>query len=101
LEIARLFIRRPKYLLLDEPFAGIDPKHVEELKKLFLRLGKEASVYHDMGILITDHNVKEVFDLVDRVYIISNGEVMFEGSPREAAKDPAVREVFLGTGFNF
>ena len=101
LEIARLFIRRPKYLLLDEPFAGIDPKHVEELKKLFLRLGKEASVYHDMGILITDHNVKEVFSFADRIYVISNGEVLFEGTPKEAAKDPQVRQVFLGEEFTY
>jgi len=101
LEIARLFLKRPKYLLLDEPFAGIDPKHIEELKKLFLKLGKEASVYHDMGILITDHNVKEVFSLADRVYVISNGEVLFEGTPKEAAKDPQVREVFLGEEFTY
>ncbi len=99
LEIARLFLRRPKYLFLDEPFAGVDPKQVGEIKKLILELLERVEHYYDIGILITDHNVWETLKLVNRVYIIDGGTVLFSGEPWEAAENPLVRERFLGSDF--
>jgi len=99
LEIARLFLKRPKYLFLDEPFAGVDPKHVGEIKDLILKLLKKVEHYYDLGILITDHNVWETLKMVDRVYIIDEGSVLFAGDPQEAAKNELVRERFLGKDF--
>ena len=100
LEIARLFLRRPKYLFLDEPFAGVDPKHVGEIKELILNLLRKVEHYYDLGILITDHNVWETLKMVDRVYIIDKGTVLFSGKPEEAAKNELVRERFLGENFS-
>ncbi len=99
LEIARVFLRRPKYLFLDEPFAGVDPKNVSEIKKTILDLLQRVEHVYDLGILITDHNVKETLKMVNRVYIIDSGSVLFAGSPEEAVKDPAVRSRFLGSDF--
>ncbi len=99
LEIARLFLGAPKYLLLDEPFAGVDPKHVQELRKLISNLGRELELLHNIGILITDHNVGETLRLVHRVYIIDEGKIIFEGLPEEAVKNPEVRRKFLGEDF--
>ena len=99
LEIARLFLRRPKYLLLDEPFAGVDPKHVIELKELIKELQVRYKGYYNIGILLTDHNVWETLIFVDRVYIIDEGTVLFQGLPHEAANNPLVRERFLGKNF--
>jgi len=99
LEIGRLFLRRPKYLFLDEPFAGVDPIHVSELKRLILKLLRRVEHYYDLGILITDHNVRETLKMVDRVYVIDEGRILFAGSPQDAARDPLVRERFLGADF--
>ncbi len=99
LEIARLFLKRPKYLLLDEPFAGVDPKNVSEIRKLILQLKHRLEKFYNMGILITDHNIRETLKMVDRVYIIDQGEVLFEGLPWEAVENPLVRERFLGHEF--
>ena len=99
LEIARLFLRRPKYLLLDEPFAGVDPKHVSELKELVLTLKEKFEHYYNIGILITDHNVWETLKFVDRVYIIDEGSVLFSGLPKEAVENEKVRRRFLGEHF--
>jgi lipopolysaccharide export system ATP-binding protein len=100
LEIGRLFLKRPKYLFLDEPFAGVDPKHVVEIKELIVKLLKRVEHYYDLGILITDHNVWETLKLVDRVYIIDEGAVLFSGIPEEATKNELVRERFLGKDFS-
>ncbi|NPB04841.1 MAG: LPS export ABC transporter ATP-binding protein [Aquificae bacterium] len=99
LEIARLFLGKPKYLLLDEPFAGVDPKHVQELRRLIAGLGRQAELFHNIGILITDHNVGETLKLVHRVYIIDEGTIIFEGLPEEAVRHPEVRRKFLGEEF--
>ena len=99
LEIARLFLKRPKYLLLDEPFAGVDPKHVLELKELVLTLKERFEHYYNIGILITDHNVWETLKFVDRVYIIDEGRVLFSGLPKDAVKNEEVRRRFLGEHF--
>jgi lipopolysaccharide export system ATP-binding protein len=99
LEIARLFLKRPHYLFLDEPFAGVDPKRVIEIKKLILELKRKLEPYYKLGILITDHNVGETLKMVDRVYIIDEGQVLFSGLPTEAVKNKEVRERFLGHHF--
>jgi lipopolysaccharide export system ATP-binding protein len=97
LEIARLFLKPPKYLLLDEPFAGVDPKHVQELKNLLLKVKENNPL---LGILITDHNVWETLPFVNRAYIIVNGKIIKSGTPQEVARDPLVRKHFLGQNFN-
>ena len=96
-EIARaLSVGRsgPKFLLLDEPFAGIDPLAVNDLKKLILKLSKNG-----VGILITDHNVRETLKIVDRAYILFNGSVIMSGNPKEIKSDKRVRDVYLGNNF--
>ncbi len=94
LEIARALIPKPKYLFFDEPFAGIDPIMVADIRELILSLKTQ-----NMGVLITDHNVRETIRLVDRVYIVSEGTVIAEGEPREVAMNQKVREVYLGRNF--
>ncbi len=94
LEIARALIPKPKYLFFDEPFAGIDPIMVADIRELILSLKAQ-----DMGVLITDHNVRETIRLVDRVYIVSEGTVIAKGEPREVAMNQKVREVYLGRDF--
>ncbi len=99
LEIARLFLRTPKYLLLDEPFAGVDPKQVGELKRLILDIKRRYQSVHPIGILITDHNVWETMKFVDWVVILHEGQMLFTGYPHEAASNPKVRELYLGEDF--
>jgi lipopolysaccharide export system ATP-binding protein len=95
-EIARSLVIRPQFLLLDEPFSGIDPIQVLELQKIIANL-KHAGI----GILITDHNVRETLAVTDRAYIIANGKIFRAGTPDELARDPEVRRVYLGEGFTF
>jgi len=99
LEIARLFIKPPDYLLLDEPFAGVDPKQVEEIKELILHLRSYYQKTRPIGILITDHNVWETMKFVEWVYILDEGKILFEGRPWEAANNPEVRKRYLGESF--
>ena len=93
-EIARALASRPSYMLLDEPFAGIDPKAVVEIQKLVRHLTNRG-----IGVLITDHNVRETLDLTDRSYIIYSGAVLMEGSKEEIVNDPEVRRLYLGEDF--
>jgi lipopolysaccharide export system ATP-binding protein len=93
-EIARALASRPSYMLLDEPFAGIDPKAVVEIQRLVRRLTTRG-----IGVLITDHNVRETLALTDRSYIIYSGQVLMEGSKDEIVNDPEVRRLYLGEDF--
>ena len=96
LEIARTLATNPKYLLLDEPLTGIDPVSIEEIKTIIKKL-KERNI----GILITDHNVRETLEIVDRAYIINDGAMLMDGTPQEVVNHTAVREVYLGDRFSF
>jgi lipopolysaccharide export system ATP-binding protein len=93
-EIARALASRPSYMLLDEPFAGIDPKAVVEIQKLVRHLTNRG-----IGVLITDHNVRETLDLTDRSYIIYSGAVLMEGGKDQIVNDPEVRRLYLGEEF--
>ena len=93
-EVARALCTDPKFLLLDEPFAGIDPIVVGELQRLIIGL-KEKQI----GILITDHNVREVLSIVDRAYIIFQGQILIEGPSEYLLNDPKAREIYLGEKF--
>ncbi len=93
-EIARSLVIEPSFLLLDEPFSGIDPIQVLELQKIIFDL-KRAGI----GILVTDHNVRETLAVTDRAYIINNGRIFRSGSPEALANDPEVRRVYLGENF--
>ncbi len=95
LEITRALVTNPKLLLLDEPFSGIDPIAVYEVQKIVRRLKERG-----LGILITDHNVRETLKLIDRGYIIHKGQVLVEGSAEFLANDPKAREIYLGPEFN-
>jgi len=95
LEITRALVTSPKLLLLDEPFSGIDPIAVYEVQKIVRRLKERG-----LGILITDHNVRETLKLVDRAYLIHKGEVLYEGSADQLVNDPKAREIYLGPEFN-
>ena len=95
LEITRALVTSPKLLLLDEPFSGIDPIAVYEVQKIIRRLKERG-----LGILITDHNVRETLKLVDRAYLIHKGEVLYEGSAEQLVNDPKARELYLGPDFN-
>src|SRR5216684_8379811 len=95
LEITRSMVTSPKLLLLDEPFSGIDPIAVYEVQKITRRLKERG-----LGILITDHNVRETLKLVDRAYLIHKGEVVYEGSAEQLVNDPKAREIYLGPDFN-
>ena len=90
-EIARALASEPSFMLLDEPFAGIDPLAIADIREVIGYLKNRG-----IGILITDHNVRETLDIIDRASIISSGEVLFEGSPDEIVNDPEVRRVYLG-----
>jgi lipopolysaccharide export system ATP-binding protein len=95
LEITRALVTSPKLLLLDEPFSGIDPIAVYEVQKIVRRLKERG-----LGILITDHNVRETLKLVDRAYLIHKGEVVYEGDGADMINDPKAREIYLGPEFN-
>jgi lipopolysaccharide export system ATP-binding protein len=93
-EIARALASEPSFMLLDEPFAGIDPLAIADIREVIAYLKKRG-----IGILITDHNVRETLDIIDRASIIHAGEVLFEGSPDQIVDDPEVRRVYLGDTF--
>ncbi len=95
LEITRALVTSPRMLLLDEPFAGIDPIAVHEVQKILRRLRDRG-----LGILITDHSAREMLKLIDRGYIIVKGKVLIEGSAEFLANDPKAREIYLGPEFN-
>lgn len=95
LEITRALVTSPKLMLLDEPFSGIDPIAVYEVQKIVRRLKERG-----LGILITDHNVRETLKLIDRGYIIHKGQVLVEGSSEFLTNDPKAREIYLGPEFN-
>jgi len=93
-EIARALASKPRFLLLDEPFAGIDPIAIDEVKKTIYMLKKL-----NIGIIITDHNVKEALSIVDFGYIIYNGEIIKSGSPKEITSDKFVKKIYLGSNY--
>jgi lipopolysaccharide export system ATP-binding protein len=93
-EIARAIATRPTFMLLDEPFAGIDPIAVGDIQALVRHLTGRG-----IGVLITDHNVRETLGLVDRAYILHSGEVLMEGGPDEIVSNPDVRRLYLGEEF--
>ncbi len=95
LEIARALIREPKFVLLDEPFAGIDPLAVDDIKQLILALRNRG-----IGIIISDHNVRETLSICDNAYIVFEGQVILHGTPQEVVNDPRARRVYLGEGFS-
>ena len=94
LEIARTLAANPKFLLLDEPLTGIDPVSIEEIKKIIKSLTKK-----NIGVLITDHNVRETLKIVDKVYIVNEGGIYFEGSPDEAVRNENIKKFYLGSDF--
>ena len=94
LEIARALITEPRLILLDEPFSGVDPKAVEELRNEILKLREQ-----NIAILLTDHNVHETLRVTDRSYVIHEGKVISTGSPQQLINDPKVRETYLGNTF--
>jgi lipopolysaccharide export system ATP-binding protein len=94
-EIARALARSPKFLLLDEPLAGIDPIAVREIRELIAHLKKMG-----IGVLITDHNVRETLDIVNRAYILAHGKVLMEGTPQQIVQHPEVKRLYLGENFN-
>lgn len=93
-EIARALATNPKFLLLDEPFTGVDPLAVEDLQRIILQLRQRG-----IGILITDHNVRETLKITDRSYIISEGIIRTHGTPKEIVNDPIARRYYLGESF--
>ncbi len=95
LEICRALATSPAFILLDEPFAGIDPIAVIDIQKIISHLKRRG-----IGVLITDHNVRETLKITDRAYILRDGNVFRSGTPRELASDPEVRRVYLGDGFH-
>ncbi|HCU58550.1 MAG TPA: LPS export ABC transporter ATP-binding protein [Alphaproteobacteria bacterium] len=95
LEIARALASNPDFILLDEPLAGIDPIAVGEIRSLVSQLKNRG-----LGVLITDHNVRETLDIIDRAYILHGGSVLMEGTPEEIVKNKDVRKVYLGEDFS-
>ena len=95
LEIARTLASRPKYLLLDEPLTGIDPVSIEEIKIIIKKLKQK-----NIGVLITDHNVRETLKIVDKVNIVNEGMIYFSGNPEEAISDERIKKFYLGSNFS-
>ena len=95
-EVARTLALDPRFILLDEPFAGVDPLSVNDIQEIIKNLKRR-----DIGILITDHNVRETFGIVDRAYIMNNGEILVEGTPKEIAASPKARKSYLGEEFEW
>jgi lipopolysaccharide export system ATP-binding protein len=93
-EIARCLAINPKFIMLDEPFAGVDPIAVEDIQYIVWRLK-----YRNIGILITDHNVHETLNITDRAYLLLEGRILFQGKPEELAQNPIVKEKYLGSNF--
>ncbi|EDY87594.1 ABC transporter, ATP-binding protein [gamma proteobacterium HTCC5015] len=93
-EIARALAADPKFVLLDEPFAGVDPISVGDIQHIITSLTKR-----DIGVLITDHNVRETLGICERAYILGNGQVIAEGTPSDVLDNPKVREIYLGEDF--
>lgn len=93
-EIARCLAIDPKFIMLDEPFAGVDPIAVEDIQHIVWQLK-----YRNIGILITDHNVHETLNITDRAYLLFEGRILFQGAPEELAENQIVREKYLGTNF--
>lgn len=93
-EIARCLAIDPKFIMLDEPFAGVDPIAVEDIQHIVWHLK-----YRNIGILITDHNVHETLNITDRAYLLFEGKILFQGKPEELAQNPIVREKYLGSNF--
>jgi lipopolysaccharide export system ATP-binding protein len=94
LEIARTLAAKPKFLLLDEPLTGIDPVSIEEIKTIIKSLTRK-----NIGVLITDHNVRETLKIIDKVYIVNEGGIYFEGSPEEAIRNENIKKFYLGSDF--
>jgi len=94
LEIARSMTLQPSFILLDEPFSGIDPLTVKDLQDLIRELSRSG-----IGVLITDHNVRETLSVTDRAYIVNHGKIMAKGTPQELSNNPEVRRVYLGDNF--
>lgn len=94
LEIARCLASRPEFLLLDEPFAGVDPKAVSDMRSLVAHLKDRG-----MGVLITDHNARDTLKIVDKVYVVNEGQVLAEGTPEKISSHPEVRHLYLGDQF--
>ena len=95
-EIARCLAISPKFIMLDEPFAGVDPKAVEDIQHIVYKLKEK-----DIGILITDHNAPETLSITDRAYLLFEGKILFQGTSEELAENPIVRDKYLGHGFVF
>ncbi len=95
LEIARALANKPRFLLLDEPFAGVDPISVDDIK---IEIRKLAT--RQIGVLITDHNVRETLDICDRAYIVNEGHLIADGTAQDVLSDPMVRQVYLGQNFS-
>jgi lipopolysaccharide export system ATP-binding protein len=93
-EITRALVNRPKFMLLDEPFAGIDPIAVSEIQKIIFHLGERG-----IGVLVTDHNVRETLRITDRAYIVHDGVIFRSGTPAELAADEDVKRIYLGAEF--
>lgn len=96
LEVARALIPKPKYIFFDEPFTGIDPIMISDIRSMIFKLK-----HQNIAVLITDHNVRETIRMVDRVYIISDGSILAEGDPHEVSKRKDVKEVYLGMDFSW
>lgn len=94
LEIARSLIREPKFVLLDEPFAGIDPLAVDDIKQLVQALRSRG-----IGVIISDHNVRETLSICDKAYIVFEGQIILHGTPQEVVDNPRARRVYLGEDF--
>ena len=91
LEMARLLVNSPKYALLDEPFAGVDPISINEIKSHISSLARD-----NIGVLITDHSAADILDICDNVYVMKDGAIIFEGDPAAVAADETVKSVYLG-----
>ncbi|MFP4213184.1 MAG: LPS export ABC transporter ATP-binding protein [Desulfohalobiaceae bacterium] len=94
LEIARALVRQPRFILLDEPFAGIDPLAVEDIQKIVLDLKQKG-----IGVLISDHNVRETMHICDKVHLVYEGRIIMQGSPAEIVEDARARQLYLGQDF--
>jgi lipopolysaccharide export system ATP-binding protein len=94
-EITRALVLEPKFMLLDEPFAGVDPIAVIDIQKIIEQLRERG-----IGVIITDHNVRETLSICDRAYIIKDGSILRHGTPAEITEDPEVRKVYLGKNFS-